>query len=69
MSKWRKLNWDKDVQLIPPGNSTVWDDCTIGIKCSCGCEKTIVLDSQNEDSECEKCHRKFRMGIRVEVLE
>jgi hypothetical protein len=69
MDKWRKLDYDKDIQLIPPGNYDVWHDCTIGIKCSCGNPEPIVLDDQSDDSECEQCKKKFRLFTRIQVKE
>ena len=61
---WGPLDYDKDIQIIPPGNYFLWDDCTIGIKCACG--QDVVLDSQNENSECE-CGKIFRLLTRIEV--
>jgi len=66
MGDWRGLDYDTDILTIPPGNYCRWDDCTIGIKCSCG--EDITLDSQNEHSECE-CGKLFRLVTHIQVKE
>ena len=65
MTDWRPLDYDKDIQHIPPGNYFLWQDCTIGIKCS-KCGGKVVLDDQNDYSECE-CGKKFRLLTQIEV--
>ena len=67
MSKWRKLNYEKDIKLIPPGNYFVWHDCTIGLKCGCGNEDVICVDDQNDNVQCEKCGKLYRLCTYVEA--
>lgn len=63
---WEDLDYENDIQTIPPGNYFIWDDCTIGLKCKqCGDE--ITLDSQNGSEKCS-CGRKWRLISHVQVM-
>jgi hypothetical protein len=66
MSEWRKLDYDKDIQIIPPGNYFLWDDCTCCIKCLCGEE--IVLDDQNGPTECS-CGKTYKLVTSIHIKE
>ncbi len=65
MSKWRRIDVDKDIQHIPPGNWFRWHDCTVGLRCICGGE--LSIDDQDEESKCPKCGKLFRLCAHIEV--
>ena len=62
-TEWEEAGFGKDVQKEKHGNDCEWEDCTMGIKCGCGSDELIVVDSQNEPVRCAACGREFYLSV------